>query len=80
MTSWTPERKKRVYNLGLVRSDERRIRALMAALTEQSGGVHVGPAAAVRWALTHAERLLGLRGTGPGSSSPLGGPKTGPDA
>ena len=73
-SSWTPERRARTYNLSMVRSDERRIRALAAALSEQAGGIKVGPAAAVRWAIDRAERLLGLRGTGPGASSPIGGP------
>jgi len=79
MTSWTPERRARTYNLSMVRSDERRIRALAAALSEQAGGIKVGPAAAVRWAVDRAERLLGIQGTGPGTATPLGGPK-GPNA
>ena len=79
MTSWTPERRARTYNLSMVRSDERRIRALAAALSEQAGGIKVGPAAAVRWAVDRAERLLGIQGTGPGTATHLGGPK-GPNA
>lgn len=80
MSTWTPERRARTYNLSMVRSDERRIRALAAALSEQAGGVKVGPAAAVRWAIDRAERLLGIQGTGPGTATPLGGPKAPPHA
>lgn len=73
-TTPKPKRRPHVYGLSLTKGDEKRIRALAAALVAQSGGVHVGPAGAVRWALTHAERLLGLQGTGPGTASPIGGP------
>ena len=67
------------FTLTLTRGkDEPRIRRLAAALVAQSGGVHVGPAAAVRWALAQAERVLGLEGWGPGASTPVGGPKPGP--
>jgi len=69
-----PSRKHKVYTLSMTRKDEVRIRAIMAALVAQSGGVQVGPAAAMRWAMTHAERLLGIQGTGPGTASPIGGP------
>ena len=67
----------RVYTLSMTKTDEPRIRALAAALVAQSGGVHVGQAAAVRWALTQAERLLGIQGVGPGSASPIRGPTVG---
>ena len=73
-----PSRKHMVYSMSMTKKDEVRIRALAAALVAQSGGVHVGPAAAVRWALAQAERVLGLEGVGPGSASPVGGPKAGP--
>lgn len=75
-----PSRKHKVYTLSMTRKDEARIRAIMAALVAQSGGVQVGPSAAVRWAMTHAERLLGIQGTGPGTASPIGGPTGGTEA
>lgn len=62
-----------VYGLTLTLRDKARIAALEAALSRQAG-CPIGPTKALRWAITHAETLLGIQPTGPGTASAVGSP------